>query len=696
MNTLPKCLVAVLLLAHCAFSQWSRTDSPTGRSWIWCSAVSGSTLLSVTRAQLFRSSDGGAHWQIAGADLEPNQYVRTVAANDSIVLMGCLSGKIYLSRSGGSTWVSAGALPSSRPVNALAIGQDELFAGTEFGVYRSTDFGASWDEKSIGLDGIEIVDLYVDGPLVLGISSQDSAGAVFRSTDEGESWQKTHAPAYALKFGEAGSAILLGSERGIFRSTDEGATWDSTSQPVRGIPAVGWFADHNGVAYASAVAFPIVLYRSTDQGAHWEVGDSISTLPNITTIFSDTARLFAGTIGGLYVSTDEGAHWTRSDEGLGRPSLFCFATRGRLAMAGGYGIFLSTDAGHTWRNVDRGLYRVGIDPYVDAIAIVDTMFYAGTFLGMYRSSLNTVETVGWQFSSGGLPDFYPEASSIATIDSTLFIALPFRGLYQSNDRGNVWTPISFVPGVNPMTVFADGSTLWVGAEYETYFSTDGGISWVRAGHGPTLGSRFATAGNWLYSVGAGGFLRTQRGEAKWTDFIYPTEIRGKITDMVGTPTQLLVAADSNFYAATSIATQWTVLNDGMEEPSAMSIAVTDSMLLLATSDHYIYSRPLSQIVTSIDGNAHGTPGSCSLEQNYPNPFNPTTTIGYRVSGVGYREVRLSVFDLLGREVAVLVDEKKQPGDYKVTFGGSGLASGVYFYRMQAGSFVQTRKLLLLR
>jgi hypothetical protein len=330
------------------------------------------------------------------------------------------------------------------------------------------------------------------------------------------------------------------------------------------------------------------------------------------------------------------------------------------------------------------------------------MFYAGTFLGMYRSSLNTVETVGWLFSSDGLPDFYPEASSIATIDSTLFIALPFRGLYQSKDRGNVWTPISFVPGVNPMTVFADGSTLWVGAEYDTYFSTDAGVSWVSAGHGPTLGSRFATAGNWLYSVGAGGFLRTQRGEAKWTDFVYPTEIRGEITDIIGTPTQLFVAANSNFYAATSIATQWTVLNDGMVEPSAKNIAVADSMLLLATSDHYIYSRPLSQIVTSVDGNAQGTPGSFSLEQNYPNPFNPATTIGYSVGVVSGQPsvvsnlVRLAVYDLLGREVAVLVDEKKQPGDYKVTFDGSGLASGVYFYRMQAGDFVQTRKLLLIR
>jgi hypothetical protein len=91
----------------------------------------------------------------------------------------------------------------------------------------------------------------------------------------------------------------------------------------------------------------------------------------------------------------------------------------------------------------------------------------------------------------------------------------------------------------------------------------------------------------------------------------------------------------------------------------------------------------------------------SLEQNYPNPFNPVTNIGYTVGVVSRQssvaiQVRLAVYDMLGREVAVLVDEKKQPGKHEVTFDAGRLASGVYFYRMQAGDFMQTRKLLVLR
>ena len=88
------------------------------------------------------------------------------------------------------------------------------------------------------------------------------------------------------------------------------------------------------------------------------------------------------------------------------------------------------------------------------------------------------------------------------------------------------------------------------------------------------------------------------------------------------------------------------------------------------------------------------PSSCKLSQNYPNPFNPTTQIRYRISDIGY--LKLSVFDILGREVAVLVNEKKAPGSYEVKFDGSNLASGVYLYRLKAGSFVETRRLCLIK
>ncbi len=93
-------------------------------------------------------------------------------------------------------------------------------------------------------------------------------------------------------------------------------------------------------------------------------------------------------------------------------------------------------------------------------------------------------------------------------------------------------------------------------------------------------------------------------------------------------------------------------------------------------------------------NEENLPLRFSLEQNYPNPFNPTTTIGYQLSKGGF--VSLKIYDVLGRLVKTLVNEKKSEGSYSVQFYGSNLASGVYFYKLYAGSFVSTKKMILLR
>ncbi|MDD8016918.1 MAG: glycoside hydrolase family 3 N-terminal domain-containing protein [Bacteroidota bacterium] len=91
---------------------------------------------------------------------------------------------------------------------------------------------------------------------------------------------------------------------------------------------------------------------------------------------------------------------------------------------------------------------------------------------------------------------------------------------------------------------------------------------------------------------------------------------------------------------------------------------------------------------------HIAPDVFHLSQNYPNPFNPTTTIEYQIPKQSF--VTLKIFDLLGREVATLVNEKKLTGNYFVQFNGRQLPSGVYFYRIQAGNFVETKKMLVVK
>jgi len=100
-------------------------------------------------------------------------------------------------------------------------------------------------------------------------------------------------------------------------------------------------------------------------------------------------------------------------------------------------------------------------------------------------------------------------------------------------------------------------------------------------------------------------------------------------------------------------------------------------------------------------NETSTPSTYNLSQNYPNPFNPETTIEYSIPvktrrGESLQKVTLKVFDVLGREVATLVDEFMQAGTYKTNFNASGLTSGVYFYQLSTGSFNETKKLILMK
>lgn len=90
------------------------------------------------------------------------------------------------------------------------------------------------------------------------------------------------------------------------------------------------------------------------------------------------------------------------------------------------------------------------------------------------------------------------------------------------------------------------------------------------------------------------------------------------------------------------------------------------------------------------------PKQFALFQNYPNPFNPETTIRYSIPGTGTVPVSLKVYDILGREVTTLINKEQAAGNYELKFGGDNIASGVYIYRLTAGSYVSIKKMILLR
>jgi len=118
-----------------------------------------------------------------------------------------------------------------------------------------------------------------------------------------------------------------------------------------------------------------------------------------------------------------------------------------------------------------------------------------------------------------------------------------------------------------------------------------------------------------------------------------------------------------------------------------------SLYITGTSDRDIQTLKYSQL-TGLITNPTETPSDFSLSQNYPNPFNPKTIINYQLSMFNF--VSIKVYDVLGNEVASLVNGKQNAGYYSVEFDGSGFASGVYFYKLEAGEFSETKRMVILK
>ncbi|MDH3252312.1 MAG: T9SS type A sorting domain-containing protein [Ignavibacteria bacterium] len=150
-----------------------------------------------------------------------------------------------------------------------------------------------------------------------------------------------------------------------------------------------------------------------------------------------------------------------------------------------------------------------------------------------------------------------------------------------------------------------------------------------------------------------------------------------------------VLGKPDFVTTTAATTQ-----NGMSGPWGSWVdRVRNTLWVYDTGNNRIL-RFTATLPLPVEEAADGIPDRFALAQNYPNPFNPSTDIGFRIADFGL--VRLLVYDLLGREVAVLVNEKKAPGTYSVQFDASDLGSGVYLYRLQAGNYSETKKLVILR
>jgi len=155
---------------------------------------------------------------------------------------------------------------------------------------------------------------------------------------------------------------------------------------------------------------------------------------------------------------------------------------------------------------------------------------------------------------------------------------------------------------------------------------------------------------------------------------------------------LAINAPADSYTPVTIPV--TYINEEIPDLAVILIQVTDQNLNPAASGSYAEIDDLSFSILTDVNDENAVVNSFVLEQNYPNPFNPSTRIGYQIAKDDF--VTLKVYDIIGNEVATLVNSQQPAGKYSVDFNAAKLPSGIYLYRLQAGNYIQTRKMTLVK
>ena len=330
----------------------------------------------------------------------------------------------------------------------------------------------------------------------------------------------------------------------------------------------------------------------------------------------------------------------------------CFAVSGTNLFAGTTrgGVFLSTNNGTSWSAVNTGLWYTD----VRALAVSGTNLFAGTYGG--GVFLSTNNGTSWRAVMTGLTNMNVRA--LAVSGTNLFAGTSGGGVFISTNNGTSWRAVNTgLTSTDVLALAVSGTNLFAGTwGGGVFLSTNNGTSWsaVNTGLTNTYVMALAVSGTNLFAgtYGGGVFLSTNNG------------------------------------------TSWSAVNTGLTNTYVLALAVSGTNLFAGTFGDGVWRRPLSEMITSVSLSSSKLPTEFSLEQNYPNPFNPTTTISFSLPSKSF--VSLKVFDALGRKVSALVSEELLAGTYVRQWNAVGLPSGVYFYRLQAGDFTDTRKLIIIR
>ncbi len=679
-------------------SGWVLIGNSLKGSYVFGLAVSVSNLFAATSRGVYLSTDEGVTWQLVDVGL-PYVGATAIAAEGSYLFVSQGTQGVYISSSNGSVWTQAdsGLINlGDKIVRCFAVNGNNVYAGTDNGVFVSTNNGTSWEEGT-GLtisEGGYVTSLAVSGyPIFAGTSFN----GVFLSTDNGTSWSPVNAglqstdilALIAVQNGSTGTKIFAATGAGLSLSTNNGTTWNRFGKgfPITSAQAMETVPNDEGGITIYAGTQNMGVFTSTDTGATWQdvsEGFGLSYIGSIEGIptGSGGSQLICGTSGqGAFTSSDQGASWMPV-AGLPNPYVTSFTTTTNgsvpptiYAGTDGQGVYVSNDYGSTWTIDTAGFgYSIPFSGNLNVNSLIAVNYgtgsevvFAATSPGIYRS----VNGGRWSEDTSGMGyevyAFSFGASRIGSNQTDIYAGI-IRGVFVSSDTGSTWVPIDTgIVTLGKIRLIYSLATLVDGT---------GGLH------------LFAGA------IDTGLYESSTDGQI-WSKVSYSPLADSQVNCMAESGTNIFVGTTSHLYLSTDFGSTWAAVDSGLPRTPIESLYASSTELYAGTSDDGLWRRPLSDMITAINHDlSNNRPKSFSLDQNYPNPFNPTTTINYQLPTNGL--VTLKVYDILGREVATLVNEKQNRGNYSVTFNASRLASGVYFYRLAAGSFVSVKKLMLVK